>query len=527
MALNPTPSSTAPFPAALPKNPPSAKSKKEEMSAARLKRKAENKELHKKIKSVAMAKVTVWNWKEKIVTQSPQENLSLDHLSPRVIAAQQLKASSRESAETDIDHALSERYQESPFLIGQGTFGIIKQGYDLVSRSFVAIKKPENNPFAYQIIVHESKVLQELERRHAPHCLHLRAAFDRSSSGGVKEHVMVTDWVPVRNMYENHLNLQTRICILNYLHILSFGKQLLEYLTALSPDVIHGDLAPANLIYEMECSHLTVLDHGLSRKVNDKTTQLIQKSFYRSPEAILKGPIDCSADIWSVGCILFELFTGKPLFPVYDHKTITISSNELLQRMSLQIGLPTQKFLNKCADTSKYYVKKKSIVYFKEDLPISDIPWRDAILAAAPHRGMPLATAQGFIQLLAGMLRYENRLSAAVLLRSPLFETGISFHLGPIFESGDMITVCRAWDMHRHMESPMTIPFPSPVFQLNNTQVTRTCFHIPLRDPDDQYIVYLIRQGVSYQGQCWILKEGQTLEFVFPTAEEASAAEAL
>jgi serine/threonine protein kinase len=549
MSVNFTPSSTVPIPAAVSKNPSSVKSKKEERAEAKSERAAESKEYHKRIKFKAMAQVQVWNWKEKPAAQSSAENSSSKASIRRAVSAV-TEVRGREEPlisefqfpvfqstphmpvhilQQGIDQevasaaatgaALSERYLESPVLIGQGVLGKIMQGYDLVDRSVIAIKKTENNPSAYRAIVHESNILQELGRRGAPHCLHLRAAFDRSLSEGIKEHVMVTDLVPARNMYENHLNPQTRSCLLNYLHILAFGKQLLEYLTALSPDVIHGDLAPTNLIYEMDCCHLTVLDHGLSRKVNDNTAQLIQKSFYRSPEVILKGPIDCSADIWSVGCILFELFTGKALFPVYDHEAnLFISSNELLQRIYIQLGMPPQQFLEKCADASSYYYTQKSHVHFHKYLPIGDSPWKDTILAAAPQRGMAPDAAHGFIQLLEGMLRYENRLSAAVLLHSPLFETGIFFHLSPFFISGDSITVYRAWDMHRHLENLMTIPFPSPVFELNNSQVTRTCLHIPLRDPDDQYIVYLSRQGLFYPGQCRSLKKGEMLEFDLPAS---------
>lgn len=255
----------------------------------------------------------------------------------------------------------------------------------------------------------------------------------------------------------------------------------------------------------------------MSRKVNDKTDQLIQSSYYRCPEAILKGPLDCSADIWSVACILFELMTGKPLFPVYDHKTdLTISSNELLQRMFLQIGLPSQQFLEKCTDASKYYSMNSTQVYFQRYFHLPYIPWKEAILTAARPRGMSLDLACEFIQLLEGMLKYENRPSASELLRSPLFETGISFHLSPVFRTGDVITIYRAWDMHRHLEAPTAIPFPVPFFRLNHTHTTRTCLHIPLRDPQDQYIVYLSREGLIYPGQCRSLKQGETLHFDLP-----------
>lgn len=41
----------------------------------------------------------------------------------------------------------------------------------------------------------------------------------------------------------------------------------------------------------------------------------IQSRFYRSPEVILGHAYSMAIDMWSLGCILAELFSGSPLFP--------------------------------------------------------------------------------------------------------------------------------------------------------------------------------------------------------------------
>jgi len=41
----------------------------------------------------------------------------------------------------------------------------------------------------------------------------------------------------------------------------------------------------------------------------------IQSRFYRSPEVILGHTYSMAIDMWSLGCILAELYTGYPLFP--------------------------------------------------------------------------------------------------------------------------------------------------------------------------------------------------------------------
>lgn len=45
-----------------------------------------------------------------------------------------------------------------------------------------------------------------------------------------------------------------------------------------------------------------------------KAYSYIQSRFYRSPEVILGMGYSCAIDVWSLGCILVELFVGEPLF---------------------------------------------------------------------------------------------------------------------------------------------------------------------------------------------------------------------
>lgn len=44
----------------------------------------------------------------------------------------------------------------------------------------------------------------------------------------------------------------------------------------------------------------------------------VQSRFYRSPEVILGHPYAMAVDMWSLGCIIAELYTGYPLFPGED-----------------------------------------------------------------------------------------------------------------------------------------------------------------------------------------------------------------
>jgi len=76
------------------------------------------------------------------------------------------------------------------------------------------------------------------------------------------------------------------------------------------------------LIYEQNVllkhptkSSIKVIDFGSSCLENEKVYTYIQSRFYRSPEVILGMSYNMAIDMWSLGCILAELYTGYPLFP--------------------------------------------------------------------------------------------------------------------------------------------------------------------------------------------------------------------
>lgn len=62
------------------------------------------------------------------------------------------------------------------------------------------------------------------------------------------------------------------------------------------------------------CDLGTAIDRSDAATAHTEITPYLVSRFYRAPEIILGMPYDYGVDMWSIGCTLYELYTGKILF---------------------------------------------------------------------------------------------------------------------------------------------------------------------------------------------------------------------
>ncbi len=99
--------------------------------------------------------------------------------------------------------------------------------------------------------------------------------------------------------------------------IRKFAIQALYALKFLSQHrIIHCDLKPENILLKHpNKTGIKLIDFGSSCFENEKLYTYIQSRFYRAPEIILGLNYSTQIDMWSFGCLLYELYTGQPIFP--------------------------------------------------------------------------------------------------------------------------------------------------------------------------------------------------------------------
>ncbi|EGX53725.1 hypothetical protein AOL_s00006g4 [Orbilia oligospora ATCC 24927] len=208
------------------------------------------------------------------------------------------------------DH-LAYRYEVIDVL-GKGSFGQVVRCIDHKTGGLVAVKIIRNKKRFHQQALVEVNILQKL-REWDPSDQHSLVKFTQSFY--FRGHLCISTELLGMNLYEFIKSNDFRGFSLRLIR--RFTKQLLSSLVLLKGHrVIHCDLKPENILlaHPMQ-SDIKVIDFGSSCLEHEKVYTYIQSRFYRSPEVILGMTYGLPIDMWSLGCILAELFTGYPIFP--------------------------------------------------------------------------------------------------------------------------------------------------------------------------------------------------------------------
>lgn len=149
----------------------------------------------------------------------------------------------------------------------------------------------------------------KLDKNDDHHLLRLKDTFIH------RQHLCLVFELLSVNLYE--LIKQNQFRGLSTTLVRVFAQQLLNGLALLNKArLIHCDLKPENILLKnLESPIIKIIDFGSACDERQTVYTYIQSRFYRSPEVLLGLPYSSAIDMWSLGCIVVELFLGLPLFP--------------------------------------------------------------------------------------------------------------------------------------------------------------------------------------------------------------------
>lgn len=160
---------------------------------------------------------------------------------------------------------------------------------------------------------------------------------------------------------------------------------------------------------------IVLTDFGSAYQHDTRTKNEIQTRYYRCPESIMGYPYSYTADIWSVGCVLYELLTGFTLFsPDENILNKDIQHLYLMEKLIGDIPImmkkksPRAKFL--FDKSRKYHIK--GVAEF-EKLNLSEILVKQYLVSKAD--------ASAFMDFVSNIFVYDprKRATAAELLKHP------------------------------------------------------------------------------------------------------------
>ncbi|KAI7863756.1 kinase-like domain-containing protein [Spinellus fusiger] len=216
-------------------------------------------------------------------------------------------------------------------LLGQGTFGQVVKCENVDTKELVSVKVIKNKAEYLHQSNMEVSILKQLSQKISSENQHHLLSFIHSFTH--MDHLCLVFELLSVNLYE--LIQQNSFNGLSIDLVRVITAQILDTMTLLHQiQVIHCDLKPENILLKRAHTY-------------------IQSRFYRSPEVMLGIAHTPAIDMWSLGCIVSELFTGVPLLP-------GSSEHNQMGRIVDMLGHLPVSMMETGKNTSRFFTKDSS-----------------------------------------------------------------------------------------------------------------------------------------------------------------------
>ncbi|XP_023657882.1 homeodomain-interacting protein kinase 2-like isoform X4 [Paramormyrops kingsleyae] len=250
--------------------------------------------------------------------------------------------------------SMTNTYEVLEFL-GRGTFGQVVKCWKRGTSEIVAIKILKNHPsYARQGQI-EVSILARLSTESADDYNFVRAyeCFQH------KSHTCLVFEMLEQNLYDFLKQNKFNPLPLKYIRpvLQQVGTALMKLK---SLGLIHADLKPENIMLvdpTRQPYRVKVIDFGSASHVSKAVcSTYLQSRYYRAPEIILGLPFSEAIDMWSLGCVIAELFLGWPLYP-------GASEYDQIRYISQTQGLPAEYLLSAGTKTTRFFHRDPDSTY--------------------------------------------------------------------------------------------------------------------------------------------------------------------
>jgi serine/threonine protein kinase len=205
--------------------------------------------------------------------------------------------------------------------LGAGGMGVVWSAHDKRLNRDVAVKllsgADEHDHRADELARRFEREAQVAARLSSPHIVTVH------DSGQMRMDGKTVLYLVMELLQGRPLNTHLAAGPLELSEVSSWGRQICAGLAAAHAEkVVHRDIKPANIMVGPQ-GNVTLLDFGIARILEDtsyggaitRTGAAIGTLGYMSPEQALGRHIDERSDLYSLGCVLYAMVTGRPPFP--------------------------------------------------------------------------------------------------------------------------------------------------------------------------------------------------------------------